>query len=214
MAYLNASRALRLLGAFLFLALGCLSLTGTAHAQDQNQNQSQANSVGSEGDIQLHCNDLIRITVFQEDDLITETRISKTGYITFPLLGSLHLAGKTVDQATEDIRAALDKDYIIHPQVTLTILEYAKQWVTVLGEVQKPGTVEIPPEGGLDLLGAIALAGGYTRIANPGRVTVRRQVDGKDTVINVNAKDLARDTQVKAFYVQPGDTITVAQSMF
>jgi protein involved in polysaccharide export with SLBB domain len=162
----------------------------------------------------LHNNDLIRITVFQEDDLLTEARISKTGYILFPLLGSLHLAGRTVDQAAAEIRERLDKDYIIHPQVTVTVLDYAKEWVTVLGEVQKPGTVELPAEGNLDLLGAIALAGGYTKIAAPNRITVRRQVKGEDEVLRVNGKDLARDSNVKIFYVQPGDTIMVGQSVF
>jgi polysaccharide export outer membrane protein len=173
-----------------------------------------APSAPVQGGMILHNNDLIRIAVFQEDDLLTETRISKTGYIIFPLLGSLHLAGKTVDQAAAEIRERLDKDYIIHPQVTLTVLEYAKQWVTVLGEVQKPGTIELPAEGNLDLLGAIALAGGYTKIAAPNRITVRRQVRGQDQVIKVNGKDLAKDTNVQAFYVQPGDTIMVGQSVF
>jgi polysaccharide export outer membrane protein len=166
------------------------------------------------GSYSLQSNDLIRITVFQEDDLTTETRISKSGSIRFPLIGSVTLRGKSVDDATAEIRNRLNKDYIIDPQVTLTVLSYARQWVTVLGEVQKPGQVEIPPEGGLDLLGAIALAGGYTRVANPGRVIVRREVDGRDVVLQVNAKELARDVRVKQFMVQAGDRISVGESIF
>jgi polysaccharide export outer membrane protein len=162
----------------------------------------------------LQANDFIRITVFQEDDLLTEARISKGGTITFPLLGSLSLEGKTVAEATAEIRARLDKDYIINPQVTLTILEYAKSWVTVLGEVQKPGQVEIPPEGGLDLLGAIALAGGYTRVADPSKVIVRREVNGHDVVLKINAEKLARDVAVQQVLVQPGDRISVAESIW
>jgi polysaccharide export outer membrane protein len=162
----------------------------------------------------LRDNDLIRITVFQEDDLTTETRISKSGYITFPLIGQVQMTGKSIGEATNEIRARLDKDYIINPHVTLTLLEYAQQWVTVLGEVQKPGRVAIPPEGGLDLLGAIALAGGYTRVADPGNVIVRRVVDGKDAVWRVNAKKLARDTSAQQFMVQPGDRISVSESIW
>jgi polysaccharide export outer membrane protein len=173
-----------------------------------------AEGVVPSGSYLLQRNDLIRITVFQEDDMTTETRIGKSGFITFPLLGAVQLAGKSVDEATSEIRQRLDKDYIINPQVTLTVMEYAKQWVTVLGEVQKPGQIEIPPEGGLDLLGAIALAGGYTRVANPGRVIVRRVVDGRDVVLLVNAKELSRDVQVKPFLVHPGDRISVAESIF
>jgi protein involved in polysaccharide export with SLBB domain len=162
----------------------------------------------------LHNNDLIRLTVFQEDDMTTEARISKSGYLTLPLLGPVELAGKSLAAATSEIRARLDKDYIINPQVTLAVLAYAQQWVTVLGEVQKPGQVEIPPEGGLDLLGAIALAGGYTRVADPGNVLVRREINGKDVVARVDAKRLARDTNVEEFMVQPGDRISVGESIW
>jgi polysaccharide export outer membrane protein len=162
----------------------------------------------------LRNNDLIKITVFQEDDMTTETRISKSGYITLPLLGAVQLEGKSVSDATNEIRTKLDKDYIINPQVSITVMQYAEQWVTVLGEVQKPGQVEIPPEGGLDLLGAIALAGGYTRVADPKHVIVRRIVNGRDEVARVNAYMLAHDTQVQEFMVQPGDRITVSESIF
>ena len=162
----------------------------------------------------LQANDLVKITVFQEDDLTTETRISKSGYITFPLIGPVLLSGKSVAAATAEIRTRLDKDYIINPQVTLTLMEFAGQWVTVLGEVQKPGQVEIPPEGGLDLLGAIALAGGYTRVADPSHVIVRRVINHQDRVLLVNAKRLSRDTTVPQFMVEPGDRISVGESLF
>ncbi len=205
-----------LFGKDLFRALSALLavvlLLGDVHAADPAPVAAPAEPTG--GDTILHNNDLIRITVFGEDDLLTESRISKSGSITFPLLGALHLAGKTVDEATNEIRQKLDKDYVINPHVTLTVMEYAVQWVTVLGEVQKPGTVEIPAEGGLDVLGAIALAGGYTKIAAPNRITIRRQVNGQDQLIRVDGKKLANDTTVKVFYVQPGDMISVGQSIF
>jgi polysaccharide export outer membrane protein len=173
-----------------------------------------ASAHGASDNYVLRNNDLIKVTVFQEDDMTTETRVSKSGYITLPLLGPVQLAGKTVADATNEIRTKLDKDYIINPQVTLTVMTYAEQWVTVLGEVQKPGQVEIPPEGGLDLLGAIALAGGYTKVADPGSVIVRRIINGKDVVARVDARRLARDTNVQEFMVQPGDRISVGESIF
>ncbi len=139
----------------------------------------------------LQNNDLVRITVFQEDDLTTETRVSKNGSITFPLLGSLQLAGKTVGQ------------------VTLSVMEYSKLHVTVLGEVQHPGYVEIPTEGGLDLLGAIALASGYTPDADSSHVNIRRIVNGKESIIYIDAMELARDPNAKPFIIQAGDAITV-----
>jgi polysaccharide export outer membrane protein len=157
----------------------------------------------------LQNNDLIRITVFQEDDLTTETRISKNGMITLPLLGALKVAGMSVGQAQERIRYLLDKDYIINPHVNLSVLEYSKLRVTVLGEVQHPGNVEIPPEGGLDVLGAIALASGYTADADSSHINIRREVNGKEVILYVNGTELARDSNVKPFMVQSGDAITV-----
>jgi polysaccharide export outer membrane protein len=168
----------------------------------------------SPGNEVLKVNDLVRVTVFKEDDMLTEARISKSGAITLPLLGPVHVEGKTVAEAVADIRARLDKDYIINPQVTLTVVEYAPQWVTVLGEVQRPSQVAIPPEGGLDLMGAIALAGGYTRIADPSKIILRRVVDGRDVVLKVDARKLAGDSKSPAFMVQPGDTISVGESLW
>jgi protein involved in polysaccharide export with SLBB domain len=157
----------------------------------------------------LHSDDLIRITVFEEGDLTTETRITKAGSITFPLLGSLQLAGKTIAQAQEEIRSRLDKDYIINPHVTIAVIEYSKLWVTVLGQVQKPGNAEIPAGGGLDLLGAIALTGGYTPEADTAHINIRRLVNGAEVVLTVNAMELARNPSAKPFMVQPGDAVTV-----
>jgi polysaccharide export outer membrane protein len=126
----------------------------------------------------------------------------------------VQLAGKTVDQGTEQIHDLLAKSYIRNPQVTLTISSYAKQRLTILGEVKTPGEIDLPDEGELDLLGAIALAGGFTDIAEISHVTVRRLVGGHDEIIEVDAKKLAHDSNVRPFLVQPGDTITIRQRMF
>jgi polysaccharide export outer membrane protein len=147
--------------------------------------------------------------VFQEDNLTTETRITKAGSITFPLLGSIQLAGKTISEAQEEIRSLLDKDYIINPHVTVSVIDYAKNWVTVLGQVQKPGNAEIPAAAGLDLLGAIALTGGYTPQADTAHVNIRRLVNGAEVVLTVNAMELARNPNAQPFMVQSGDAVTV-----
>lgn len=162
----------------------------------------------------LQNNDLILVSVFQEDDLLTQSRISKNGTISFPLLETVEIGGLTVPEAAEKIRAALDKDYIVNPKVTITLLEYAKRRVTVMGQVNTPGSIAMPDEGEMDLLSAIAMAGGYTKIADPGKITIRRVVDGKDSIIRVNAKRLASDKETKVFILQPNDTISVAESIF
>ena len=191
------------------LAQDSLSPVPSATAAPELRSEAAAGAKSTASNYLLQNNDLIRITVFQEDDLTTETRISKTGTIQFPLLGSLTLAGKTVGDAQEEIRAKLDKDYIVHPDVTVSVLEYSELRISVLGEVQKPGIVDIPPEGGLDLLGAIAACGGYTPDADPTHVTIRRQVNGSEQVLSVDATELARNPGAKPFLVQTDDAITI-----
>lgn len=201
--------------AALIVAIPLLTNFAVVQGAPSSDADDQANAQSlSRGDTRLRSNDVIKITVFGEDDLTTETRIEKDGTIRFPLLGSVSLAGKTVDEAAANIHDALGARFIRNPHVTLTIVSHAKQRLTILGEVKSPGKVEIPDEGGLDLLGAIALAGGFTDIADISHITVKRITNGSVTIIQVDAKKLSHDSNVKPFYVQPGDAITVSQRFF
>jgi polysaccharide export outer membrane protein len=161
----------------------------------------------------LSPNDLLRVKVFQEDDLTTELRLGKDGSATFPLLGVVNLGGKTVDEAAASLRDALGKDYLVNPQVTLTVVEYAKRRFTVLGQVQKPGSYEFPSEENVTLLQAIAMAGGFTRLAVQGKVTVTRTSGGKKTLV-VDVRSAANDPRTKPFEISPDDTIIVSERVF
>ena len=119
-----------------------------------------------------------------------------------------------MDEAAQLIRARLAKGFLVNPQVNVGVIEFAKRLVTVLGQVQKGGTFEFPNQGPLDLLQAIGLAGGYSKIANPAKIIVKRRVNGKEVVMQVNGKALAGNTAAERFEVLPGDTITVAESIF
>ena len=162
----------------------------------------------------LATNDLISIKVFQEDDLQTQVRVAKDGTITFPLIGVVRVGGKTPQEAARTIRDMLAKGYLVNPQVTVSVLEYFKYRLTVLGQVQKPGSYDFPDRDRLTLLEAIGLAGGYTRGADPGKVLVKRLVNGKEMVYRLNAKNMASQGSTTAFEVLPGDVITVSESIF
>ena len=195
-------------------AIATTALLGpvTLLAQNVDTNPPQVDERAS-GYI-LAPNDLVDIKVFQEDDLESKVRISKEGTITFPLVGILHIGGKTPQEAARVVRDALAKGYLVNPQVTVNVLSYTKYRVTVLGQVQKPGTYDFPDREKLSLLEAIGLAGGYTRGANPSKVIVKRVVNGKESVYQLNAKNMASQGATKGFEVLPGDVITVAESMF
>jgi polysaccharide export outer membrane protein len=162
----------------------------------------------------LSPNDVVQVRVYQEDDLETKMRIGKDGTTSFPLIGVINLGGKTVAQAADLIRARLADGYLVNPQITVSVIEYAKRRFTVLGQVQKPGTYEIPNEESMTFLQAVAMAGGYTRLANRGSVTVTRMVGGKKTHFNLDLKSATSDLKTQPFEILPDDTITVAERIF
>ena len=128
----------------------------------------------------LTANDHVAVEVFGEDDLRTNGRLNPEGNLSVPLLGSIHLAGLTLTQAASKLTELYARDYLVNPKVNVMLLGYAKRRFSILGQVNRPGSYEMPDSspGGIDLLEAIAMAGGYTRIAAPERITVRRQTGG------------------------------------
>jgi len=163
----------------------------------------------------LSPNDQVSVEVFGEDDLRTNGRLNPEGNLSVPLLGSIHLAGLTLTQAASKLTDLYGRDYLVNPRVNVMLLSYAKRRFSILGQVNRPGSYEMPESspGGIDLLEAVALAGGYTRIAAPERITVRRHNGNGDQVFKVNAKRFTKGSG-GGFLVEPGDTITVGESIF
>jgi polysaccharide export outer membrane protein len=170
-----------------------------------------ASAISAPSGYQLTTDDQIATEVYGEEELRSVVRLNAEGAVSLPLLGSVHLAGLTLNQAAARLTELYGKDYVLNPKVNVMLIGYAKRRFVVLGQVNRPGSYEMPEgsPGGIDVLEAIAIAGGYTRIAAPERISVKR----RDQVLRVDAKRLARDSG-KSFRVQPGDTITVGESIF
>lgn len=193
--------------------LGWMILAAVAVAQAPRAELATAGS-GGESNYLLAANDLVKLTVFQESDLETVVRISKDGTVTFPLIGSVKIGGQTPQDAARLVRDLLAKDYLVNPQVNLTVMEYSKRRFIVLGQVQRPGAYDMPDRDSVRLLQAIGMAGGYTRIADPGKITLKRTKNGRETVIKLNAKRMASGDANSEFEVLAGDVITVGESLF
>lgn len=162
----------------------------------------------------LSTNDLIHIKVFQEEELETVARVGRDGTIPFPLLGTIGVGGKTLPETTAAVSLAL-KEYLVRPQVAVRVVEYTKRKFTVLGQVNRPGTFDMPDDAPLSLLEGIGLAGGYTRLANSSRVTVKRSLPGvPEQVFKLDAREMARGKNAPRFQLQPGDTVMVEESLF
>jgi protein involved in polysaccharide export with SLBB domain len=145
--------------------------------------------------------DLLKITVYGNDDLATETVVSSEGTITFPLIGEARVGGLSVHQAEKRIAKLLSKGYLKDPHVTILITD-SKNVVYVTGEVQKPGSYKADPD--TTVIKAIALAGGLTDKASPGRIKITRKVDGKESTMKAHLGDP----------VKPDDVISVPESFF
>ena len=170
-------------------------------------------TIAAPSDYKLSTDDQIAVDVFGEDDLRTSARVNTDGAVSLPLLGSVQLAGFTLNQAANKLTDLYGRDYLVNPKVSVMLIAYARRRFTVLGQVNRPGSYDMPEDspGGIDLLEAIAIAGGYTRIAAPERISVKRRHE----ILRVDAKRMARRTGKEGnFRVEPGDTITVAESLF
>jgi protein involved in polysaccharide export with SLBB domain len=195
------------------------TMPGTAASQPATTSTSRAASapissggVSAPAGYTLSSGDQVAVEVFGEDDLRTNGRLNSDGNLAVPLLGSIHLAGLTPTQAASKVTELYSRDYLVNPKINVTLVSYGSRRFTMLGEIGHPGIFEMSPDG-IDLLEAVAMAGGYTRIAAPERITVRRHTASGEQIIKVNAK---RFTKGKGggFRVEPGDTITVGESIF
>jgi len=157
--------------------------------------------------------DKVEVKVFNEADLDrSDLTVDEAGRVNLELIGRVTIAGKTVKDAQALITKMYDADFLIDPLVRLTVLEKAKRRFVILGQVRNPGFFEVPRSLRLDILQALALAGGYTRIA--GKVTHKRTTRDGEEVKRYSIKQLKRMKQSELPMIFEDDTVIVEESFF
>lgn len=127
---------------------------------------SSANSIGGLSDGPISPGETVHINVFDAPDFSFVTRVSESGDVPFPILGSIHIAGLNSASAAGMLAKKLkDQNLMQDPEVTITV-DSSTTGITVLGEVHSPGIY--PPPGKHQLSDLLAVAGGLT--ANTGRI--------------------------------------------
>jgi len=160
---------------------------------------------------ELSPNDTVTVTVFQEPDMTTSQQIARDGSISFPLIGRVVIGGLPLGAAEQTISKRLAEKYLVNPQVSITVTQYAPQSYTILGQVGAPGAYPIPyEEEAFTLPMAIARAGGNTRIGNLRNIRVNRRQDGRTIQYTINMLSV----QGQQFLIQRGDLITVQETLF
>ncbi len=153
--------------------------------------------------------DIIRITVYDNPDLTTQTRVNSNGTINFPLIGTVKIGGQSVAQVAEIIAGRLSAGFLVDPQVAVFIEEFRSQKAIIMGEVKTPGLYEL--SGQMTLLQLISKAGGVTSEADD-IVTIRRTAEGLsgEQVVNVDLKQiLETGDSSKDVAIHDGDSIFV-----
>lgn len=148
----------------------------------------------------LGTGDKMKITVYDEVDLSGEFLVDANGQVQFPLVGNVEAAGLSLHQFVTELTNALGAKYLKDPKVSVEIENYRPFYI--MGEVNKPG--EYPYENRLNVLGAVALAGGFTYRADDGTVYIRRKGDIKE-----KAQPASPDTMVA-----PGDVVRIPERIF
>jgi polysaccharide biosynthesis/export protein len=197
------------------LILSATLASGASHDAGGKAGGSKPDGAASQGtktDYVLQPNDLIRIRVFQEEDLSQEVRLAQESTVTLLLIGIVDLKDKTIRQAEELIRNLYARDFLVNPKLNLLVVEYAKRSVNVIGAVNNAGRIFFPQEQGLSLVDAITLAGGQNRLADLKRVKLtRKNAEGQPESVTVNVDEIMKGGAGQAWPLQKDDVIFVPE---
>jgi len=174
-----------------------------------------ANADEKRSQYRLQPSDVLTITVHDQPDLTTKTRVTADGYISFPLLDKVEVKGLTVQELEQKLKELLEKDYLVKAEVIVFIEDYHTRQVSVIGEANTPGKYSMSTEKDMTLLEAIAMAGGFTKDADINRAKVMRLEDGEKKTIDINVKDITeKGLKEKDIILKPDDVVFIPKSFF
>jgi polysaccharide export outer membrane protein len=154
---------------------------------------------GQEFEYTLGTGDQLRITVFGHDDLSGDFEVGTGGFIAFPLIGEVAAVGATPQELEASIIQKLKPNYLKNPQVSVEVANYRPFYI--IGEVKNPGSYAYV--GGMRVVNAVAMAGGFTYRAKEKKLLITRAKGGG------NQESATQDT-----LVYPGDVIEVPERFF
>lgn len=161
----------------LCVALGLAACASRAPVQELPPGDPLSDALGRP-EYRIGPGDLLKVQVFQVQDLDRDVRVDNAGRISLPLIGSVQAAGLSVTRLQDQVAARYRERYLQDPQVTVSLQESPTQRITVGGEVAEPG---VYPMGAphLSLQQAVAMGRGITNVANPRNVIVFRTIGGE-----------------------------------
>ena len=164
--------------------------------------------------------DILTITVFDEENLATTQPIDGNNEIKVPLVGKVEVGGLTVREAEQLLeREFIRQEYLRNPLITIKV--QSRKEVSVLGEVNSPGTITFKSDVNvLNIIELIAMCGGFNKLANKKKVQVNRRLsDGTfqttildvDSLLDQEKRERQGLKKLNVFEVKPGDIVFVPQ---
>jgi polysaccharide export outer membrane protein len=115
--------------------------------------------------------DVLKIVVWAQDDLSKDYPVDADGFVAFPLLGRVKTSGLTTKQLAAHLTELLEKDYLVNPQVLVSVKDYLSRKVNILGEAEKPGVYYL--SGEMTLLDVLSKAGALSKLSGKQILLVR-----------------------------------------
>jgi polysaccharide export outer membrane protein len=168
----------------------------------------------------IRATDKLSITIFQEDDLSTISRVDAKGTVNLKLVGEIRVRGMTLDEAERAIEKAYqDGLFLRKPAVTVSIEDYAPREVSIQGQVKNPGRYPLPIEATMSVLDLVTRAGGFTDTAQGTAVRITRILpDGSTRVITLDVESLIKgrsnaktNGENNALLLEPDDIVYVPE---
>ncbi|WGL15237.1 polysaccharide export protein [Microbulbifer bruguierae] len=157
-------------------------------------------AVADSTEYRMNAGDRISIRVYGENDLNFDVMLAESGNINYPFLGEIKISGLTPSELEALIVKGLKDDYLINPNVTVSVTQYRP--VFIYGEVQSPGGYTYQP--GLTVGKIAALAQGMTERGSENRIFLIREGESED-----KRKRASMSTKLR-----PGDVVTIEQGFF
>lgn len=156
---------------------------------------------------QIQPEDVLDIFVWKEEDLTKKVTVGPDGSISLPLVGTVLAGGKTTRDLQKDITAAL-QEYIPDAVVTVSIRTLRGMRIYVSGKVNRPGQYEIGRY--IDVLQALALAGGPNAFADADNITIQRRIGSKVEVFKFNYDQVHKGKKLEQnILLKPNDIVMV-----
>jgi len=171
-------------------------------------------------DYRISVRDTVQFQIYNQIDMTMVERVSGSGEIRLPLVGTVKIAGMTLRGAELSLEKLYrDGGFFVNPQVILSVQLYGDRYVAVLGQVKDPARIALASETNtIGLIQAVTEVGGFTRVAKTEAIQIIRMGDdGQEQRITVNVDEMLRPTQnghAPEFQLKPGDTVFVPERVF